>query len=134
MTALRYARFAVIGLALLAIAWPPSPPRALDGLAGSAWQVVEISGTRTPGAGTVRFTQSTVRGKAACNTFVGAFRQSENAIEIGGLSETRMLCSGRMDLERAFLDALGRARSYRPDGATVLLLDGAGQPLVRLAS
>ena len=126
-------RYGVIGLAIAAMAWPSAPPKALATLAGSEWRVVEIDGAKSPGAGTLRVTQSSVRGKAPCNAFFGAFREYQGSIEIGGLSETRMRCAGRMDLERAFLDSLSRARSYRVDGGTLVLIDAAGHPVARLA-
>ena len=133
MLALRYA---VIGLALLAIVWPSAPPKARSGLAGSEWRIVEIGGAKA--AGTLRFTQTSIRGKAPCNAFSGAFRESqdgiEGGIEIGGINETRMLCAGRMEIERAFFDGLARARSYRVDGSMLVLMDAEGKPVVRLAS
>lgn len=126
-------RYAVIGLALAAIAWPSAPPKARGGLAGSEWRVVEIAGAKAGHAGTLRFTQTSVRGKAACNAFFGAFRESQNSIEIAGINTTRMLCAGRMELEQALLGSLPRVRSYRVDGATLLLLDADGRAVARLA-
>lgn len=127
-------RSAVIGLALLAIAWPSVPPKAVPGLAGSEWRVVEIGGARAAGAGTLRFTLTSIRGKAPCNAFFGAFRETHGNIEIAGINETRMFCSGRMELERAFLDALARVRSYRVDGSLLVLIDADGRALAKLAS
>lgn len=127
-------RYAVVLLAIVAMAWPSAPPVARSRLAGSEWRVVEVDGAKVSGAGTVRFTQTSVRGKAPCNAFLGSFRENERGIEIGGLNETRMRCEGRMELERALLDSLGRARAYRVDGPTLLLIDGAGKAVARLAS
>ena len=127
-------RYAVVSLAIVAMAWPSAPPRAKAGLAGSEWRVVEVDGAKAPGAGTVRFTQTSVRGRAPCNAFFGSFRENERGIEIGGINESRMRCQGRMDLERALLDILGRVRNYRVDGATLLLIDSAGNAVARLAS
>lgn len=129
MLALRYA---VIALALAAIAWPAAPSKAPATLAGSEWRVIEIDGAKA--AGTLRFTQTSIRGKAPCNSFFGAFRENERGIEIGGINVTRMLCAGRMELERAFLDSLGRARGYRVDGGTLVLIDADGKAIARLAS
>jgi heat shock protein HslJ len=126
-------RYAVIGLALLAMAWPSAPPSAPAGLAGSAWRIVEVSGAPAPVAGTLRFTMTSIRGKAPCNSFFGAFRESEGAIEIAGINETGHVCSGRMELERAMLDALAQARSYRLDGGMLVLIDAAGKALARLS-
>ena len=130
MPALRYA---VIGLALVAMAWPSAPPMALSRLAGSEWRIVEIGGAKIAGGGTLRFTQTSIRGKAPCNTFFGAFRERQGTVEIAGINETRMSCSGRMEAERVLLDGLGRVRAYRVDGNSLLLIDGDGRPVVRLA-
>ena len=130
MVALRYA---VIGLAVLAILWPSEPPQALTHLAGSEWRVVEIGG-RKAAAGTVRFTQTSVRGKAACNSFMGPFRETSGAIEIGDLGVTRMLCEGRMELERIFVDALARAKFYRVEDGVLVLLDAASNAILKLSA
>jgi heat shock protein HslJ len=130
MLALRYA---VIAFAIVAMLWPSVPPKARGGLSGTDWKVVEIDGTKRSGAGTLRFTQTSVRGKAACNSFAGAFRETEGGIEIGGLNATRMACAGRMELEQALFSTLERARGYRADGSSVLLLDAQGKPIARLA-
>lgn len=126
-------RYAVVGLAVAAIAWPTAPPRARDGLSGSEWRVVELAGASAAGAGTLRFTLTSVRGKAACNSFFGSFRETGEAIEILGLNGTRMFCQGRMELESAYLDALSKARSYRLDHGVLMLLDTAGKALVKLS-
>lgn len=125
-------KFLAIALLLLAMVWPAAPPAIGPGLAGSEWRVVEIGGNRASGAGTVRFTQTSVRGKAPCNSYFGAFRESGSSIEIAGINETRMMCAGRMELERDFLDGLSRARSYLLDRGMLMLLDGSGQALVKL--
>jgi heat shock protein HslJ len=129
MTILRYA---VLCLAVLAMAWPSAYSETPTRLAGSEWRVVEIDGARTPGAGTLRFTLTSIRGKAACNMFFGAFRENDGNIEIAGLNETNMMCSGRMHLERAFLEGLGRAKTYRRDSTTLVLIDGEGKALIKL--
>lgn len=131
-------RYAVIGVAVLAMAWPSAPQSARPGhpspgLAGSEWRIIEIDGAKAPGAGTLRFTHTSIRGKALCNAFSGAFREVAGSIAIAGINETRMLCTGRMELERAFLDGLGRARSYKLNAGTLMLFDGDGKPLVKLS-
>lgn len=125
---------AVIGLAIAAVLWPSAPPpTAQQTLPGSQWRVVEIDGHTASGVGTVRFTQTSVRGMAACNSFMGAFKEAGGIIEIGGLGVTRMFCQDRMATEQSFLDALTRVRSYRVDGAMLVLLDAAGAAVMKLA-
>ena len=94
-------RYAAIALALIAIAWPSTPPTARASLAGSEWRVVEIAGAPAPVTGTLRFTLTSIRGKAACNAFFGAFRESDGNIEIAGINETGNICSGHFLLSEA---------------------------------
>lgn len=128
-------RYAVVCLAIAAIVWPSEHPDANSGLSGSEWRVTEVLGTRVDGAGTVRFTQTSIRGQAACNVYFASFREKDGgAIEIAGINETRRNCAGRMELERGYLQALGRAKSYRVDSGTVILMDAGGKPVVKLSS
>ncbi len=127
-------RSAVFALAALAIAWPSAEPVARSGLAGSEWRVAEIEGRDAAGAGTLRFTATSVRGKAACNSFFGSFREAGTSIKIDGITSTRMLCNGRMQLEQKFLSALSKAIAYRIESGTLLLTAADGRVLVRLAA
>ncbi len=125
-------RSAVFALAALAIAWPSAEPVARSGLAGSEWRVAEIEGRDAAGGGTLRFTVTSVRGKAACNTFFGSFREAGKSIKIDGINSTRMHCNGQMQLERQFLAALSKATAYRIESGTLLLTAPDGRVLVRL--
>lgn len=124
---------AVIALGAMAI-WPASElARPRGGLSGSEWRVIQIGEQAAEGFGTLRFTLTSIRGKAACSSFMGAFREIAGNIEIAGLGSTATLCDGRVDLEQAFLGALADARRYVLDGATLVLLDDTGRTLVKLA-
>ena len=122
--------------------WPVVPPKAKPGLAGSEWRVVELAGEKAPGAGTLRFTQTSIRGKAACNVFSGAFRESHGRIEIAGLipahemgekaKNVPVTCKGMVGLERSLLESLARAATYKLDGGMLHLLDVQGHALARL--
>ncbi len=134
-------RYGVVLAAITAIAWPAVPPKAKPGLAGSEWRVVEVAGAKAPGAATLRFTQTSIRGKAACNVFSGAFRESHGRIEIAGLipahdlsekSKTNVTCKGLIGLERSLLESLARAATYKLDGSMLNLLDIHGLTLARM--
>ncbi len=125
-------RYVVMAAAVAAILWPAHAPKASGRLAGTEWRIVEIHGAKVVGGGTLRFTQSTVRGKADCNAFFGAFRENADTIEIGGLNTTRMACAGKTEAEQSVLSGLERAKSYRVDGRNLLLIDAEGNPVVRL--
>ena len=132
---LRWTGFGLAVIALGAVAiWPASElAKPRTGLSGSEWRVVQIGEQAAAGFGTLRFTLTSIRGKAACSSFMGAFREIAGNIEIAGLGSTATLCDGRVDLEQAFLGSLIDARRYVLDGATLVLLDDAGHTLVKLA-
>jgi putative lipoprotein len=120
---------------MAAMAWPAEEPDGHSGLSGSEWRVTEVLGSPVAGAGTARFTQTSVRGRAACNVYFASFRENGGGvIEIAGINETRRVCEGRMELERGYLQALERAKSYRVESGTIVLMDAGGKPLVRLSS
>lgn len=135
-------RYGVVLIALLAIAWPAVPPKTKPGLAGSEWRFIEVAGANTPGAGTLRFTQTSIRGKAACTVFSGAFRESHGRIEIAGLipahdagekaKNVPVTCKGLIGLERSLLESLARVATYTLDGGVLQLLDVQGHSLARL--
>ena len=139
LTSLRYG---VVLAAIVAIAWPAVPPKSKPGLAGSEWRVVEVGGAKAPGAGTLRFTQTSIRGKAACSVFSGAFRESHGRIEIAGLipaldltekaTTAPVTCKGLIGLERSLLESLARAATYTLDRGMLNLLDIQGLTLARL--
>ena len=138
-------RTCVVLFAIAAILWPSVPPvSSRPGLAGSEWNVVELSGARTPNAGTLRFTQTSVRGRGSCNFFFGAFRESDGRISIAGLfpADERkhdarpraMPCNGHWSVERLLLESLRRAASYRIDNGMLVLIDADGRTIARLGA
>ena len=138
-------RTCVVLFAVAAIFWPSAHPVSSPaGLAGSQWNVVELSGARTPNAGTLRFTQTSVRGRGACNRFFGAFRETEGRISIAGLfpadehkpaSRTSAVpCNGHWSVERLLLESLRRATSYRIDNGMLVLIDSDGRAIARLST
>lgn len=126
-------KYAVMALAVAAMLWPESAPKASGRLAGTEWRIVEVHGAKPISGGTLRFTQSTVRGKLDCNAFFGAFRDNGGTIEIGGLNASPMMCAGQGEMDAPLLSALQRARSYRVDGRGLLLIDADGHPVLRLS-
>lgn len=119
------------GVALSVYAAPQAQAQA--DLAGSQWTVVELAGTTVTGAGTVRFDDGRVSGKAACNRFRGDWKAVASGLKIGALATTRMFCEGRMEMEKALLDALQAAAFAERSGTVLVLKDGGGKPVVRFA-
>ncbi len=123
-------------VALMAIgctgAGPTAPqPVALASLEGTSWRAEEIDG-----AGVVDGVQATlifdagqkVAGLAACNRYLGTYRQTGDTLEIKPGGMTRMACPPVvMDQETKFLTALGAVRKARREGDTLMLLDDDGR-------
>jgi heat shock protein HslJ len=78
------------------------------------------------------FADGTVSGSTGCNRFTGRYTLEGEALEIGQIASTRMACPPPADeVERAYLDALGRVAAWRFDGTDLVLVDGDGFELVR---
>ncbi|MDX5364144.1 MAG: META domain-containing protein [Pseudazoarcus pumilus] len=54
-----------------------------------------------------------VSGSTGCNRFKGGTTMAGGSILFGGIVATKMACAGAPDIEREFLDALDKARSWR---------------------
>jgi len=126
---------AVIALAVLAILWPAAAPLAATEIGAAEWRVVEIAGKPSDGAGTLAIKDGKATGKAACNRYFAQLiaGPAKGELELGPIGATRMFCEGKMETEKALFDALGAVRSYRLDGAVLLLADIGGKTVVKLA-
>lgn len=72
-----------------------------------------------------------VSGSGGCNRFTGSYELDGERLTFGRMAGTMMACREGMDTERAFLDALARARKARAFGQQLQLLDSEDQPLAR---
>lgn len=76
-------------------------------LEGRTWAVAEIGGTAVSGGGTLEIKGDAVSGQAACNRYRGSVKIVANegggTIAFGPLATTRMMCEGKMALEKALL-------------------------------
>ncbi|BDG74130.1 YbaY family lipoprotein [Roseomonas fluvialis] len=110
---------------------------AAPGPAG-AWQVREIGGRAVPAAipATITFDGTgRAHGTGGCNRFNGGYEADGPALRFGPAAQTNMACAEpAMDQEARFHAALARVRTWRADGATLLLLDEAGGVAMRLAA
>ena len=97
------------------------------GLADTAWDVTNYNNGREAVVGLLADTTLTVEfgadgslaGSAGCNNFRGGYTVDGNAIAIGPLATTRMMCptpEGIMEQEAEFLAALESAATYQVDG------------------
>jgi putative lipoprotein len=110
---------------------------APEGLAGAPWVVREIGGQPVPAAPRADITfdgQGRAHGTGGCNRFTGGYVLEGVALRFGPAAQTNMACDApAMALEARFHAALATVRGWRIDGAALLLLDGAGAIVLRLA-
>jgi uncharacterized lipoprotein YbaY/heat shock protein HslJ/uncharacterized lipoprotein NlpE involved in copper resistance len=72
-----------------------------------------------------------VSGFSGCNRLVGGFELEGDAIEFSQMASTMMACVEGADTERAFIEALGTARSWRIIGQHLDLFDENGDLVAR---
>jgi len=109
-------------------------PRMETALISPEWKATGINngkgGVQSLLAGTTltaTFTEDgTVTGSSGCNRFSGAYERDGNAIKIGPLAGTRMMCTepaGIMEQESHYLKALENASTFNIEGKTLELRD-----------
>lgn len=110
-------------------------------LEGVEWELLDAAGKRLempdgkPGPW-IRFgaSEKKVSGNGGCNGFSGTYSSDKDLIRFESVIATRMACSpARNALEREFLSALEHAARWKIDQDQLLLLDGSGEILARLA-
>jgi putative lipoprotein len=106
-------------------------------LTGTSWTVVSIAGSNTlPDAPpTMAFDAGgRIGGTGGCNQYSGPYTIDGDAISIGDLASTLMLCEGdRGAQETAFLNALRAAQTWRVTEEGDLELGGASTIVARPA-
>jgi heat shock protein HslJ len=113
----------------------------LEGCAGDplhllqgGWRVTALEGVELSGAEPPDFTidGSRIAGRSGCNRFNATLTLDGESLRIGPAAATRMACPpDRMDLERAFLEALGDVDHFAIDSEGRLLLTGADREMIR---
>lgn len=114
-----------------AVAVPPDP------LAGSEWRPVEIRAEAIDDETSVyvRFAaDGKVSGSSGCNRFFGTYKIAGTELAFSALATTRKACpEPLMKLEGRFLTALQETRSFERDRTRLVLRNGAGGTMMRLA-
>jgi heat shock protein HslJ len=124
-------------LSLGASAMAATPPAAGDGMVSIPWILEEhvVGGTLADVPADVVVTllmeDGEASGSGGCNSYAGAYVLRGDALTIGPLMSTAMLCADpHQATEIAYLDDLGRVASYALDRDGLELLDQSGQPLL----
>lgn len=119
---------AVVPAALSAVA----PPADLN---GTAWRLTELPGRALlPDAvATLRFEKGRVTGSNGCNSFMGTYEATADALQFPApLAGTMRMCPDAvMQQADAFMEVLGKTRAWRVADGTLTLL---GEKAVRLAT
>lgn len=117
----------LLAAALVGCASAGSPPPTTR-LEDTEWTLVDIGGAPLP-EGLARppsfklvAAEGKVVGFSGCNRLFGAYSVDGPRLRLSPLGTTKMACIGpAMELERRFLDALGRATSYEISDGTLTL-------------
>jgi heat shock protein HslJ len=132
---------ALVGLPGCALMSPEEPPATP--LAGTEWLLVELSGQALPAAGagpraTLRIDGEPPRaiGNTGVNNFVGTAQlDGGDGLRFGPLATTRRAGAPEaMQLEQAYLAALGSVRRQRTGPGSLELLDDGGRTVARFAT
>lgn len=113
-----------------------APDAQAERVYGRTWIAEEVAGQPVAAGiqpSLVVAADGKVSGHAGCNGYFGSVIISGEAMSFGNLGSTRRACAEpAMSEEGRLLSALDSTRGYRLQGDILVLLDGAGSPLVRL--
>jgi heat shock protein HslJ len=78
--------------------------------------------------------QHRVRGSGGCNRIMGGYTLEGDRVKFTQMASSMMACVSGMDTERAFLDALGNADSWKITGDKLELYDASGTAVATFQS
>ncbi len=96
----------------------------------ASWVAFELNGKAVDGP-TLEYTTDKVSGTGGCNRFNGPITIEDDAVQIGPLASTRMLCEGKAEIEAQYFAALEAARSFTLEGEVLVLKADDGHVLVK---
>lgn len=111
--------------------------RAADlDLAGTDWRVAAIDDFGLPVGveASLSFDEGGgIAGDSGCNRVIGSYEQSGSTLTVGPTGTTMMACpEPAMETQQRYVAALEATRSFRTEGARLMLLDGDGTPVMTL--
>ena len=126
----------ILAAAVIAALGGPGALAAGDPSLVGKWRIVAVSGAEAFDAAKTAF-EAAADGRVSttigCNRMVGKPAVDGDWITFGPMAATRMACSPPLDqLERKYAEALGAVRSWRIEGAKLLLLEAGGKAAVTL--
>lgn len=127
---MRYVKAVVAGMLALAMCGPAFAQDDDDGPLTARWIAIELNGKPVEGP-TLDYTTDRVSGTGGCNRFSGPITIEDDAVQIGPLAATKMMCEGKSEIEAQYFSALEAARSFVSNGDTLTLKGEDGRDLVK---
>ena len=121
---------AFLMMAMALVARGPALADDDDGPPTSSWTAVELNGKPVEGL-TLDYTTDKASGTGGCNRFNGPINIEDDAIQIGPLASTKMMCEGKSEIESQYFAALQAARSFTIDGGMLVLKDDGGKVVLK---
>jgi heat shock protein HslJ len=126
---MRYVQAVVVGMLTLAVSIQ-ALAQDEDGPLTARWIATELNGKPVDGP-TLDYTTDKVSGTGGCNRFNGPITIEDDAVQIGPLASTKMICEGKSEIEAQYFSALEAARSFVVQDDTLTLKAEDGHDLVK---
>ena len=101
-----------------------------DAPPAASWTAVELNGNPVAGP-TLNYSTDKASGTGGCNRFTGPISIEDDAIQIGPLASTKMMCEGKSEIESQYFTALEAARSFVIDGEMLVIKDDSGKVILK---
>jgi putative lipoprotein len=108
-------------------------------LENTDWKLMSLSDTEVPALPrepqiVLDSETKRVAGSGGCNRVMGSYEVSGHQIRFNQMASTMMACPQGMDTEKAFLNALNRAKTWKITGEQLELFDADGHSVAKLES
>jgi heat shock protein HslJ len=96
----------------------------------ASWTAVELNGHPVEGP-TLSYSTDKASGTSGCNRFTGPISIEDDAIQIGPLASTKMLCEGKSEIESQYFAALEAARSFAIENGMLIVKGDNGKVILK---
>ena len=127
---MRYVAAVMIGAVALAVGASAMAQEDDDGPLTASWAAIELNGRPVEGP-TLDYTTDKASGTGGCNRFNGPITIEDDAIQIGPLASTKMMCEGKAETETQYFTALQAARTFVVKDGMLVLKAEDGHVLAR---